>query len=229
MSDYGGNYSYGYESAMSYASNYAAQSAAKSAPTVSVSSASTGWGTLFSFLGAAAEVYGTAKALQIQKSTADQLTSASRQSVALDAQSRAEQQATNSAQAANERRQQLREERVKRGKLMQADVNTGTAYSSGEGGAAGALSTQLNSNLGSNLGALQSATNISNNSQMSADILGNANNIARANNVDANMWSGISGLGGSVFKASGGFNSLFSGMDWSQSPAPVVNKSTKLA
>jgi len=196
-------------------------------PTATVSSGSSGWGTLFSFLGAAAQVYSSYKSVEIQTETARNLNAASARSSELNAQSRAEQQAQNSAQAASERRQQLREERVRRGKLMQAGVNTGTAYSSGEAGAAGGLSTQLSSNLGSNLGAVQAATNISNNSQEAATIMGNAENAARSNNVQASIWSGVGSLGGSVFQASGGFNSLFSGLDWSQSPAPVVDKSTK--
>ncbi len=62
------------------------------------------------------------------------------------------QRANNAQDAARERRQLIREERVKRARVMQAAENTGTSESSGQLGAIGGLATQLGSNLGFNLG-----------------------------------------------------------------------------
>lgn len=85
--------------------------------------------------------------------------------------------AQNAADAAKERRQQIREERVRRARVIQASINTGVADSSGELGAVGALSTNLNSNIGSNLGKMQTAENISIFNQGAADAQGNIQEI----------------------------------------------------
>lgn len=98
-----------------------------------------------------------------------------------------EQQAQNAAQQAAERRKQIREERVRRARIIQASSNSGTEASSGELGAIGGLSTNLNSNIGQNLGAVQSANNISIFSQNISDLQGNAlkyqSNAALASNL----------------------------------------------
>lgn len=127
---------------------------------------------------------------------------------------RDEQKAGQAAQAAAERRQQLREERIKRARLIQSGQNTGTAGSSGVAGASGGLQTQLQSNIGFNLGQLQNASNISQFGQNSADFLSSANNSI----VDANQWGAAAGMGMNIFKASGGFNNIFGG---TQAGAPV--------
>lgn len=85
-----------------------------------------------------------------------------------------EQKAQNFEAAANEQRQKFREERIRRARIEQAAVNTGTSGSSGEMGALGSLSTQLNVNLGSNLSAIQRGSSISAASQSAADAAGNA-------------------------------------------------------
>lgn len=86
----------------------------------------------------------------------------------------AEQKAANAAQAAEEQRQKIREERIKRARIEQAAFNTGTNASSGEAGALGSLSTQLGVNLGSNSAAVNRANTISNLNQQAADAAGNA-------------------------------------------------------
>lgn len=103
---------------------------------------------------------------------------------------RQEQDAMNSAQAAAERRRQIREERVKRARVLQSAAATGTTGSSGEAGAVSGLSTTLSANIGSNLGALQSAQNISIFSQASADFMSAAN----AKQADSQFWGQIAGL-----------------------------------
>lgn len=116
-----------------------------------------------------------------------------------------EQRAQNAASAAAERRQQVREERVRRGTIMNAANNTGTAGSSGVMGAVGSLSTQLASNMGANQGAFMRGQRISGYAQNAADYNTSAANF----NQNANTLGQISGLGSSIFAASGGFESIF--------------------
>lgn len=101
-----------------------------------------------------------------------------------------EQQAMNAAKAAQERRQQIREERVRQARLLQASENTGATDSSGQIGAEGSLATQLQSNVGFNLGALRSAGNISRFNQNAADYL-----------EEAQMWKAVGQISQSIFSA----------------------------
>jgi hypothetical protein len=94
---------------------------------------------------------------------------AAQQAAAERKDARSVQEAGQAQQAAMERRQQIREERVRRSKIMQSAQNTGTAYSSGETGAVGGLSTQLGTNIGENLGAIQRGQQISTFSQNAAN------------------------------------------------------------
>ena len=94
---------------------------------------------------------------------------AASESAAAQGRSRAEQQAKNAADAAKERRNQIREERVKQARIQQAAINTGTSGSSGETGALSSITTQTQANEGFNLGAIQRANNISLFSQQAAD------------------------------------------------------------
>lgn len=103
---------------------------------------------------------------------------------------RAEQDAQNAAQRAAERRQQLREERVKRARVIQASANTGVANSSGEMGATGNLATQTGVQLGMNSGMAMHGAAMSAYSQNAADALTQANN----HMVEANQWGQIGSL-----------------------------------
>jgi|LakMenEpi03Aug12_release.lakeMendotaPanAssembly.Ray.scaffolds.fasta_scaffold01034_67 hypothetical protein len=132
---------------------------------------------------------------------------------------RDEQKAAQAAQSAAERRTQIREERVKRARLLQSGVNSGVTGSSGEAGASGGLSTQLGTNIGFNLGQGQAASNISDAGQNAADFLSSA----RSHTVDANQWGSIGALSMNIFEKSGGFNSIFKGS--TQAPAPVSSAS----
>jgi hypothetical protein len=89
-------------------------------------------------------------------------------------QARSEQGALNAQRSAQERRQQVREERIARGKLMQGAENTGASGSSGESGASAGLATQLGANIGFNLGQIQGAKAISEFTQSAADLRGDA-------------------------------------------------------
>lgn len=118
---------------------------------------------------------GTALLLSTAASTAATIYSgemqkeAASRSAAAQNRARNEQMAANAAEAARERRQQIREERVKQARIMQASTNTGVAESSGEFGAIGSIATQVNSNIGFNLGAIQRAESISIFNQQAAD------------------------------------------------------------
>jgi hypothetical protein len=174
-----------------------------------VSGSNSSWSNLFNVISAGAQIYSAYQQTQIAKDAAKQMTSASRLSTSLQQQSRAEESAMNMAQAASERRQQLREERVRRGKLIQSGVNTGVSGSSGEAGALGGLSTTLGSNLGFNLGVRQAADNISNLNQEATNVMGEAKaNYAESQN-EMNMWGALGQFSTSIFSGTGGFNTLF--------------------
>lgn len=112
---------------------------------------------------------------------------------------RREQEAMNAARAAQERRQQIREERIRRARILQASENTGVTESSGQLGAEGGLATQLSGNVGFNRGQIRSAGLIS-------DFQQNAQDAADT----ANLWGQVGQLSGSIFSATGGFNTIFS-------------------
>lgn len=101
-----------------------------------------------------------------------------------------EQRAQNEAAASQERRKQLREERIRRSKILAASEAAGTVGSSGEVGALGSLSTTLSSNLGSNRAALNSASDISLFSQNAANFTSAANQA----NANAQMGAQVSSL-----------------------------------
>ena len=80
-------------------------------------------------------------------------------------------EAQKAQQASMERRQQIREERVRQARIMQSAANTGTLVSSGTAGGIGSLSTNLQSNLGFNMGTLERSKQISGFNQNAADLM----------------------------------------------------------
>jgi hypothetical protein len=84
-------------------------------------------------------------------------------------QARSVSEAEKAQQAAIEQRQQIREERVRRARIIQSATNSGTLVSSGVSGATGSLSTQLGANLGANMGSLMRGGEISAFNQKAAD------------------------------------------------------------
>jgi hypothetical protein len=115
-----------------------------------------------------------------------------------------ESRARNAADAARERRAQLREERVRRARILQSAENTGVDASSGEFGAIGSLSTNLASNIGDNLGRLGSAQRTSEYAQNAANFQGDvAQSMFKAQKMD-----GLFSLSSSIFSAAGGFGTL---------------------
>lgn len=121
-----------------------------------------------------------------------------------------EQMALNASRAAQERRQQIREERVRRARVLQASENTGTTESSGQMGAVGNLATQLQTNIGFNLAQIRGAERISGFQQEAQDAMD-----------EANMWRQVQQLGGSIFQAAGGFGSTAGTGSASTAPANI--------
>lgn len=119
---------------------------------------------------------------------------------------RNEQKAQNEAQSAQERRKQLREERIRRAKILSLSQSAGVTGSSGESGALGGLSTQLATNLGSNLGALNSAADMSLFSQNAA----NFSSAADQSSANAQMGGQVSSLAFQVAPVLSKAGSLFS-------------------
>ena len=115
-----------------------------------------------------------------------------------------EQKASNVAASANERRQQLREARVRRARIMQASQNTGAGGSSGEFGAISGLGTNLSANIGANLGNIQAAGRVSDLGQAAADF-GTQANLA---SLDGQNASSMFQLSTSIFSAAGGGTTL---------------------
>lgn len=136
---------------------------------------------------------------------------------AAGAQGRAQREtnAQKATEAANERRKLVREERVRRARILQSGINTGTDGSSGEAGALGSLSTQLNSNLGFNAGTLARAGNISVFNQQAFDA-----------GQDAAKFDQLYSMSSSIFQANGGFGAFKGMLNFSgqQPPAPVETR-----
>lgn len=83
--------------------------------------------------------------------------------------SQEEQRSVVASQQASDRRAQVREERVRRARIMQGSENSGTAGSSSEAGAVGSIATQFFGNIGTSLGGQRVASNISSFQQTAAD------------------------------------------------------------
>lgn len=141
-----------------------------------------------------AAVVGTASYVEAKEARADQK-AASERAASEQKQARSVQEAANAQQAAMENRQQIREERVRRARIMQSAQNTGTSMSSGEFGSIGSLSTSLSSNIGTNRGALQRGQQISAFQQKAADFNLDAQNAG----IDAANAQSLFSLSTSIF------------------------------
>lgn len=98
------------------------------------------------------------------------------------------------------RRQQLREERIRRAQIEQAASNQGAGGSSGEAGAISALGSQMGANIAS-----------INQGQLAASGISNAMSRAAGATQRAQVAQGVANLSGTIFQASGGFESVFGG------------------
>lgn len=146
-------------------------------------------------------VIGTASYVEAQDARKEASANAQR-SAEQQAKAQEVQQAGNAQQAAMERRQQIREERVRRSRIMQASANTGTIGSSAEFGAIGGLNTQLQSNIGQNLGAIERGQAIGTFSQNAA----NFNTASQKNMNDAANAGSLFSLSTSIFSGVKGWD-----------------------
>lgn len=99
--------------------------------------------------------------------------------------------AESSAQRSQNRRQQVRDERVRRAQILQGSQNTGVSQSSGETGATSALGTLISSNVSTISRQENSSNAISSWSQSAAD-----------HDLSSQQWSGIGSIAGTVFGVS---------------------------
>ncbi len=93
------------------------------------------------------------------------------------------------------RRERVREERIRRARILAQSENTGTASSSGEIGAIGALSTNLAGLIGTSLGESRANQAINTSSQKAADLGSQADTIGAWTNT--------------IQRGIGGFQSVF--------------------
>jgi hypothetical protein len=126
------------------------------------------------------------------------------QSAAEERKVRGEQKALNLQAQAEERRKLVREERVRRARLIQSSENSGGSGSSSEYGALGGMSTQLNSNLGINLGRAAAGERISTYTQNAADF----NFAAQQSVMQAQNADGMLNLSMNIFNSAGGLNAF---------------------
>lgn len=122
---------------------------------------------------------------------------------------KSEEKALNFQAQAAEKRQQIREERVRRARLLQASENSGLAGSSGEVGAVGGMNTMLQANLGMNRATAEAGSRIGGYLQNAADFhLAAQKAASKAQDGDA-----YAGLGMSIFSSAGGAGQIGSDLD----------------
>ena len=103
----------------------------------------------------------------------------------------AQQGASQDVASIEQRRRQIREQKVRQSQIEQSAINTGTSGSSGAGGASGALATNVMTNVSVGSGMSRTANNMSSLGQQSANLAGNSA-----------MWQGVGQVGSSLFSAS---------------------------
>ena len=167
-------------------------------------------------------IIGTVKGIQAQnEARATAAASADQQRKA-----QAEQRAVAAAQQANDRRAQIREERVRRARILQGSENTGTAGSSGEAGSVGSIATQYFANTGSLLGGAQASANISIFQQNAA----NFNYSTQKSSQEASIYGQAGQLAGNIFEQVGKIRDTFpTTTPTSTSSNPTMNTSDYLA
>jgi hypothetical protein len=162
-------------------------------------------GTLLAIGSAASGVVSLVQGVEARKDARRNMRNAAEQDKKIQAETKAQQ----AQRAAEERRAQIREERVRRARVLAGAEASGASGSSGEFGALGALSTNLGSNIGSNLGRLAAGERTSGYAQAAADFRGSAENkLSKAQQSDQ-----LFDLSAKVFSASDGVNQIKSIFD----------------
>lgn len=160
-------------------------------------------------------------------SVKNQMDARSSAAAAADQQRRAqsEQRAVVASQQAADRRAQIREERVRRARLLQGSENTGTAFSSGETGGVGNIATGYFSNLGTSLGSEQSAANISTFQQNAA----NFNYETQQSLQESQMFTQLTHLSSNIFDMSAKNNKIIPTTPSTSSSGPNLSTADYLA
>lgn len=151
-------------------------------------------------------VAGTVGSAVVQNKARKEAGKANEMAAGEQRQARSEEVALSAQRAAQERRQQVREERVMRGKLLQASQSSGTVASSGEMGAQANLATQLGANIGFNLGQIQGANAISIFNQNAANFQTQANNAISKGQSQSSIFdlvSSVASTGSTYYKGKG--------------------------
>jgi len=120
---------------------------------------------------------------------------AASQAAGAQKEARAIEGAQTQVQSQQNRRQRIREARVRRAQMLAASENQGTSQSSGEIGAIGAINTNLAGMIGTSLGEGKAAFGINTNMQKAADFTSEANAIGAWTNT--------------IQQGLGGFQSIF--------------------
>lgn len=120
------------------------------------------------------------------------------------AKQKSETEAQNASKQAAERRRQIREDRVRRARVMQASENTGTQGSSGELGALDNITTAFSGALGDSVGSKASGERMSGYLQDQADAQFNFNQASS----DLSGAQSQLNLGMSIFNSAGGFSAF---------------------
>lgn len=112
------------------------------------------------------------------------------------------QQKSDEIKQARERRNVIREQRIKAAAATQNAANQGATTSSAASGGVGSVTSQANSSLGflDSVGDLNASTT-------------QQNKQANQFGADANMWASAANFGSTIFNANGGFGNLFSGIN----------------
>ena len=151
---------------------------------------------VISAIGTVASISSQDKARQAASGAADEQRKAQSESKAVVA-----------AQQAAERRQQIREERVRRARILQGAENDGSSGSSGEAGAIGSLATQYSTNRGSLAAGNMAAASISTFNQNAANY-GFAQQRAQS---DASIFAQLPQFVGAIGQAYQGFETYSAG------------------
>lgn len=94
-------------------------------------------------------------------------------------------------------RQSIRENRIRRARIMQSAENTGVSGSSSQFGSTAALGTLAGANVAASRGAARASQGISSANQAQANAA-----------TKGQMWGAIGQIGSTAFQGSGGFDSL---------------------
>lgn len=131
----------------------------------------------------------------------NQQRAAARHANDLQQQAAGEQRAQNAQNEAEAARQQYRQDRIARARIMQSASNTGASFSSGELGSTGSLQTQYANNSGQLQGGYERNVTIGNLMSEANDSIFQGNQRAGNTANIGSIFSGLGSLAGTVYGA----------------------------